>query len=224
MTDSTSGTHLSVLHLILVPAIVTLAVTLLRLVGELQHWGQVLFRSSAGGAGAIVGIAWLPFIFGPYFAVKLTRAGEPAKSLAKTIGFAFLGVLLCFGGLAVAEAPKISFPGKGIVGLVLIVAGGGAVLPFWPGLFKTLIHYAYAARVPVAIVMFFAMRGNWGTHYDALPPGFSAATPFWPKYLNLALLPQFVFWVAYTIAVGAFMGGIVAALTRRSESAAPATG
>jgi hypothetical protein len=215
MTDSTSGTRLCIWHLVLVPAVISLGVTLLRLVGELQHWNQALFNSAAGGVGAIVGISWLPFIFGPYFAVKLARAGEPAKSVAKTIVFAFLGVLLCFGGIAVMEAPKINFPGKTVVGLVLMGVAGLTILPFWPSFFKTLIAYAYAARVPVLVVMFFAMRGSWGTHYDAVPPGYPAATAFWPKFADLAFFPQMVFWVAYTIAVGAFIGGIFAALVVR---------
>src|SRR3990172_9861836 len=37
--------------LILVPAVITLAVTLLRLVGELQGWSEGLFNRSAGGGG-----------------------------------------------------------------------------------------------------------------------------------------------------------------------------
>ncbi len=36
-------------------------------------------------------------------------------------------------------------------------------LPGWPALFKTLLAYGYAARIPVAIVMFFAFRGNWAS-------------------------------------------------------------
>ncbi len=49
-------------RLILVPAIVTLAVTLLRLVGELQDWSPRLFSKEAGGGGALVGIAWLGIV------------------------------------------------------------------------------------------------------------------------------------------------------------------
>ncbi len=37
MAKTTSGTHPSITGLILVPALITLAVTILRLVGELQH-------------------------------------------------------------------------------------------------------------------------------------------------------------------------------------------
>ena len=52
--------------LILVPAVITLAVTLLRLVGELQGWSPALFNREGGGRGALVGIVWLiPVLGGP---------------------------------------------------------------------------------------------------------------------------------------------------------------
>ncbi len=55
-------------RLIAVPALVTLAVTLLRLCGELRHWSPTLVRSDPGGLGAAVGIIWLAPAFGVYFA------------------------------------------------------------------------------------------------------------------------------------------------------------
>jgi len=61
--------------LILVPALITLAVTLLRLTGELLHWSKTLFNPEAGGGGALVGITWLAPVFGAYFGFKLARAG-----------------------------------------------------------------------------------------------------------------------------------------------------
>jgi hypothetical protein len=75
MAETTSGSHLSTTRLILVPALITLAVTGLRVIGELQHWSPRLFNPSAGGGGALVGIVWLPIIFGPYFALKLSGTG-----------------------------------------------------------------------------------------------------------------------------------------------------
>ncbi len=61
--------------LILVPAVITLAITLLRLVGELQGWSPGLFSRAAGGGGALVGISWLVPIFGAWFGWKLAKAG-----------------------------------------------------------------------------------------------------------------------------------------------------
>src|SRR2546422_11077975 len=65
----------STTSLILTPALITLAVTVLRLIGELQHWSPRFFSREAGGAGAVVGIVWLVPIFGVYFAWNLAKAG-----------------------------------------------------------------------------------------------------------------------------------------------------
>src|SRR2546427_2114984 len=76
--------------LVLAPAIVTLAVTVLRLVGELQQWSPRLFSRAGGGGAALVGISWLPLIFGVYFAARLARAGVWPQRVGRAIGFAFL--------------------------------------------------------------------------------------------------------------------------------------
>src|SRR5262245_46835691 len=85
-------------RLILVPSVVTLAVTLLRLVGELQNWSPRLFNKEAGGGGAVVGIAWLVFIFGAWFAWKLIDMGYAPDSPFRPLGYG-LGVLLVFVAL-----------------------------------------------------------------------------------------------------------------------------
>ena len=54
--------------LILVPAVITLAVTLLRLVGELQGWSPALFnRGDKAWSPGLVGIVWLVPVFGAWF-------------------------------------------------------------------------------------------------------------------------------------------------------------
>lgn len=216
-----SDSNVSIKHLILIPSVITLAVTLLRLIGELQHWPTVLFNRSAGGGGAIVGIAWLAFVFGAYFALKLSAAGETPTSAGWTIGYALIGAVLVIGGtvlIAPADATHIKFPGKELVGLVLMV--GGAVLPFfaWSALWKVLIAYGYAARIPVLIIMYFSIKGNWDTHYSLGPPGVEFPS-FWSKFIQIAVLPQMIFWVAFTIVAGSLAGGIAAAITRRRKEA-----
>ncbi|HET7101381.1 MAG TPA: hypothetical protein VFJ52_09550, partial [Terriglobia bacterium] len=84
----------------------------------------------------------------------------------------------------------------------------------WRELAQTLIAYAYLARIPVVIVMFFAMLGHWGTHYDAVLPPYDQL-PFLTKFLYMAIAPQLVMWIVYTMTVGAFIGGIYAAIFRR---------
>jgi hypothetical protein len=222
MTDTnTRGT--SVGRLILIPSLITLVVTVLRLYGELHQWPKPWISNQAGGGGAIVGIAWLAFIFGPYFATKLAGAGQGPKSVGKAIGFAAVGLVLVIGGAFLAFAPPPNRV-KGIAGLLVIVAGIALQFNPWPALAKTLLAYGYAARIPVAVVMYFAMQGNWGTHYDALPPGYAGPASFWGKYIDIGLIPQLLFWVGFTMAIGTLVGGIVTAIARRGKTVSQPSG
>jgi hypothetical protein len=220
MTETNSRSDLSILRLILVPSIISLAITLLRLVGELQGWSEVFFTRSAGGFGSIIGITWLAPIFGVYFALKLSHAGHAPASAGKAVVYSVIGLVCLFGGAFLGIAEKPDFPGKIIIGFLLALAG--AILPVagWSALFKTLLAYAYAARIPVAILMFFAIRGQWGTHYDVLPPDFTD-TGFWSTYFQIAFLPQMLIWIAFTLVTGSLTGSITAVVTR-SKTAQPA--
>ena len=99
-----------------------------------------------------------------------------------------------------------------------VAVAGARQCAGWPGLFRVLVAYGYAARIPVAILMFFAYQGNWGTHYDGLPPG-APVLSLWPKYFLFGVLPQIIAWVAFTVLVGSLFGGIAAALARRGKVA-----
>jgi hypothetical protein len=74
----------------------------------------------------------------------------------------------------------------------------------------------------VLIVMFFAMRGGWGTHYDAVEARFAAA-PLWTKFFYEAFLPQMTLWIGYTAVVGSLFGEIVAAIVGRKGVVQPAS-
>jgi hypothetical protein len=198
--------------LILVPAIISLGVTLLRLVGELQNWAPMLFDASAGGGGALVGISWLIPVFGIYFAWKLAAGGHGPASAGKVIGLAIL---------AVAAVMGISFGITAIFGqdnlfalvvmeLLISAAGLAIVAKAWPDLFKTLVAYAFAARIPVAILMFFAILGSWGTHYDALPPNFPEGIGWFVTWVVIGLIPQLTVWICVTAVIGMLFGGITA--------------
>ncbi|HSB10027.1 MAG TPA: hypothetical protein VLM38_11130 [Blastocatellia bacterium] len=218
MTD-TSSSRVNITRLILIPAVITLAVTFLRLVGELQHWPTALFKPTAGGVGSIVGITWLAPIFGIYFAMKLSRTDEAQPGAGRVIGFALLGLVVMFAGGFLGFGMKAEFPGKILVGLVLLAAGALIPLLGWKTLTKVLLAYAYAARIPVLIVMYFAMRGNWGTHYDAVPPDFPQDLDFWTKFIQLAVVPQMLMWIGFTTVTGSLCGGIAMALSRRGRPA-----
>ncbi len=214
----------SVRELVLVPAIITLAVTALRLVGELQGWSPVLFNRSGGGGGAVIGIVWLVFVFGAWFAVKLVRADDGPSSLGRAFGFTVLGLVIMFGTIGATIATKMNpLRGIGLVAIMTLVAGAVAARG-WPALGKVLFVYALAARVPVAALMLPAIIGHWGTHYDALPPNWPATMDPVKTWALVGLLPQMTLWIGFTLIFGMLSGAIAAAVVgaRRREPVATA--
>jgi len=220
MAETVSGKR-SMVRLILGPALITLAITVLRLEGELHHWGSPWFSTSAGGGGAIVGISWLPIIFGPYFALQLAGSGEGALSYGRAFGMTMAGlVVMVLGGVVLGRSGNSTV--LAVIGFVLTLMAALVARVGWRSLGSTLMAYAFAARIPVLIVMYFAMRGGWGTHYDAVGGRF-ATTPLWTKFFNEAFLPQMFLWIGYTVVVGSLFGEIVAAIFARKPVVQPAS-
>jgi hypothetical protein len=212
-------TRPTVRELVLVPAIITLAVTALRLIGELQGWSPVLFNRSGGGGGAIIGIVWLVFVFGAWFAVKLARAGDGPTSLGRAFGFTVLGIVIVAATIAATVTTKMNpLRAIGLISIVFLVAGAVATRG-WPALGKVMFVYALAARVPVAALMLPAIIGHWGTHYDALPPNFPPMDPV-KTWALVGLLPQMTLWIGFTLIGGMLAGAIAAAAVggRRREA------
>lgn len=199
---ATGGSAPPTLSLVAWPALLTLVVTLLRLVGELRGWSPDYFSRLPGGGLAIVGIAWLAPFVGAYLGFRLTRAGVRSPGVASVAGWP-LGALLM--GLAIGygleRVIQPSWTGTFALwaGVAVVVAMMSLVT--WPALGWPLLVYAAAARLPVAIVMAFAIFRRWGTHYDAPPPGFPALFPM-ARWLWTGLLPQTTIWIAFTLAVG----------------------
>lgn len=208
-------------RLILVPALITLAVTALRLVGELMRWNPTFFSREAGGAGAIVGIVWLVPIFGVYFARKLVAAGLGPASAGRALGMAFLGLAFVPAGIFLARALKL--PLLGALPLLAAVSLLAAFVAFrgWPALGRVLAAYGLAARIPVAALMLVAMLADWGTHYELGPPDMPPMGLF-AKWLVIGLLPQLTFWIGFTIVVGAIFGSVAAMIGGRARSGGPA--
>jgi hypothetical protein len=96
----------SIRSLVFVPAAITLVVTVVRLALELAGAPAWLANRNAGGAGALIGIAWLPLVFGPWFALHLrphvTSTRALIGPLAKT--------LLVYGLLARVPVLLITLP------------------------------------------------------------------------------------------------------------------
>ena len=223
MTETTSGETPSTLQLITVPALITLAVTVLRLVGERQGWSKVWFNPNAGGGLAPIGIVWLVPILGVYFAMKLANAGEGPVSAGRVAMFSLLGIGVTVIGFVAAFAA--STPGTPLAQLFVGVASIVAIViqrKAWPALFRTLLAYGFAARIPVTIIMFFAIKGNWGTHYDGPPPGFPTDISWFPKFILIGVIPQLVFWIAFTVILGALFGAIGVAIANRGKHSSAA--
>ena len=218
MADSNSAGRPNITQLIMVPALITLAVTILRLVGELQQWSPALFGTgAAGGAGAIVGIAWLPIIFGPYFALKLAGIDLGPASKGKAIGLSLAAVpVMVLGGFFIFKGFASGGGPISILGFLTVFSSAFVARAGWQTLGTTLLAYAFAARVPVLMVMFIAMREGWNTHYSAIAPQMTQA-PFWRQFLDLAVLPQMFLWTGYTVVAGMVFGTIVAAVARRGK-------
>ena len=197
-------------QLILVPAVITLAVTLLRLVGELQGWSPALFNRQAGGGGALIGIVWLVFVFGAWFAWKLLDAGHTPEARWRPLGYGFLGVLTMFVPGFAAQALKFPMPAVFLIFVIASIAALFVGLRGWPALGRTLLAYGLAARIPVVIVMLVAILGNWGTHYDVAPPELPPMSTV-AKWFWIGVVPQLTTWVAFTVVVGMLCGGIVVA-------------
>jgi len=200
-------------RLILVPALLTLGVTLLRLAGELMNGTPALFSRAVGGGAALVGIIWLVPVFGVYFARRLARQGASAPA-GRTAGFAALG-LLAFVVLAAAGFQRpVASPSQ------FLLIGAGAALGIavtrggWPRLWRTLLAYGFAARIPVAVVILLGILNGWNTHYDSPPPGLPDLEPL-TRWLAIGVIPQFTVWVAVTVILGSLCGAASLALAPR---------
>jgi hypothetical protein len=206
--------------LVLVPAVFTLAVTLLRLGGELAGWSPRFFSREAGGGGALVGISWLVPVFGAWFGWKLAAAGERPRSVWRALGLTVLALaVLPASGFVLS---RLGLPEMSLTTLVayavLSLAAVALAWYAWPALGRTLLAYGLAARVPVILVMLAAILGSWGTHYDAMPPGAPAMSGL-RLWLVAGVLPQLTIWQWFTMVVGGLFGIGAAALAGRRTAA-----
>src|SRR5215469_3030414 len=102
MANTESYNRVSAFHLILVPAVISLGITLLRLAGEMRHWSDRWFSTDTGGVvpsgvSWVIGITWLAVPFGIYFAFKLVSAGDGPPRVGKALAVAGAGLLMLVG-------------------------------------------------------------------------------------------------------------------------------
>lgn len=221
MADKPTGTF----QLVLVPALLTLVVTIVRLVGELQGWDNAWFNNAVPDEDSVpplFGITLLVPIFGFWFGWRLRRSTGTPKHAGKAALVYLLGAGVLIGGFQAATAmglivmPTKEAPGipNGMLWAVGLVAAAAVVaLTAWPRLSTTLFVYALLARIPVVVITFLAVANDWNTHYAKLGPIFKLP-PDTSKPLFLSM-PQGTFWIAFTMLVGGLTGCLGAALARR---------
>jgi hypothetical protein len=219
------------LRIVAVPLLISVAMTLLRLAGELGHWSVAWFSPATGGIvpsgwSWVVGITWLPALFGPYFAYRLWGAGHRPPSLISTLGFALLGAAILFFGWR-AVTSRISTAGAAaffwLVAIwVLFVVAAGLQAFGWRKLAFTLLVYGLGSRAVVAVVMILALTFNWGTHYDFADSPELRQLPLVTRFVVLALIPQLVAWVGFTILLGCLAGTVTALFLAARTETAPA--
>ena len=211
---------LSLRRLILVPALITVAVTLLRLTGELLHWSASLFNREPGGPGALVGIVWLIPVFGVWFALQLERAGAGPSSVGKALGIA----LGAFALNTVLGFVTFRFVSNVVLQLLVFFLTSclafAIARPAWPALWRVLLAYGLAARIPVLVVMFLSIFLGWDTHYAKPRPDFPAMGP-WGLFFWTALLPQVGIWIYLTIVGGLIFGAAAVGIRRLMGRSAP---
>jgi hypothetical protein len=214
MSVSQASPSSSVRELVLWPAIVTLGVTMLRLYGELSGWSPRFFSREAGGAAALIGIVWLIPVFGVYFGARLAREGARPAHLGRALGFALVAfafnTAMGIAAFNVIKSPVGQLAAFTVTSwLALLIARPG-----WPALWRVLMAYALAARIPVLVVMAVSIFGGLDTHYAKPRPDFPPMGPaglfFWT-----ALLPQLSIWIYLTVVGGAIFGTIAAAVAGR---------
>jgi hypothetical protein len=201
--------------LIVVPGLIAIAVTVIRAIGEVNHWPKPLVNPDLCGK-AILGVVWLVPIFGALFAWRLVARCQPPKSLPFVFGCALVALALKLVGTYLMETSRFVYGLR--IGINLLLTGTGLVTlaVAWPALFKVLFAYGYISRIPVAVVQFLALRGHWGTHYDAL--GNFPPIGFWPTYVRVSLVPNVFFMEAYTVIVGSLVGSAFVAVMQRLQT------
>ena len=149
--------------------------------------------------------------------------GHLTAGAGRTAGYAALGLLLLIGcGIVGGLVLGVSSPwnalvaGVGSLGAIWICKKG------WKELNEVLKAYAFAARIPVAIIMLIAMFGDWQTHYDLAPPGFPEGMNVLLRWFLIGAVPQLTVWIAVTLILGSLFGAIVILVRGNQASTAAA--
>ncbi len=203
---------------VLLAGILTLGVTVLRLVGELQDWSPALFSKEAGGGGALVGIGWLPIVVGLWFGRRLVQEGHEPPSTLRAVLVALAGALAMMGSIVyvATNTPDDQLMDRmgvfmACCPLFLLVALFG-----WGRAAIAGLVYGILARVPVVVVQYVAIANAWGTHYEKVNPALGELDA--ASRGQALMMAQLLFWVPFTTLLVVFFAAL-GALTVRKQSA-----
>jgi hypothetical protein len=187
-----------------IAGLITLAITVLRVVGEVNQWAPLLFARSAGGGAGLVGIGWLIPAVGFWFGRTLARRGHEVGDRARALRRCGLGLLGVAVTLALGRFVLPVTVGTFAFVLVALAACSPAAFAAWPALARVLLVYALLARLPTVLVTILAVANDWGTHYERLAPG-SAPMSDGARTLVLCAA-QFGIWIPLTLLLGSLAG------------------
>lgn len=214
---------------LLLAAAVTLAVSVLRLVGELQGWSNAVFGTHAPGGDpehrGMLGIWVLAPIFGFWFGRRLRQGTGGPKHAGKAALLLAVGIALLVGGFVVLVQTGVMAMGTpaepkvatGLPYALGVTALAAVVMAFaWPRLVGALALYGLLARLPVVAITWLALENGWDTHHVLMPPG-TLLPEGTSKFVFLAT-PQLTVWILFTMGIGGLAGCLGAALTRARAS------
>lgn len=204
----------STFRLLLWPSLITLAVSIARLVSEVNGW----LTNASGGRLLPLGITWCIFVFGGTMAWRLARAGEGPRRRLPWL-WALLALLAATGTvmwgfrpLLEADRSEATFAlvrEAVLRGVIVAIVGGLAMFAVWPRLAWTLLLYGLGARATVLAFTWLAKLQGWDTHYTKFgPPGIERDSM--AETMTSAAIAQLGFWVPFTMIGGMVAGGLVA--------------
>ena len=213
MIDVMTTAKVRMLGPVLLAGALALALTALRLAGELDHWQPAwVFNTAPGGGGSPLGISWLVIPFGVWFGRRLARGGARPANLGRTFLLHVLGIGLFVGLMAYVFNCVDDWRMKG-----MIASAGGAAIGLvaclaWPSAYFANLGAGILARIPVAAIQYFAVEGSWDVHFAKVQPEV-------PKEDALFLLTsaQAGLWpFGYSVLLGGFFATLGAATVRKA--------
>ena len=203
-----------ILPMVLVAAVLTLVVTAVRVVGELNQWDPKWFSSEAGSRWNPFGIVWLVPVFGILFGRRLSQSGAVPRFVTGFFVpmFGFFAIVLAaiwiedaFAGEDLQSATNYLFLGAPIMSLLALFA--------WPRAFASLLVYGLCARLPVMLVQYLDIQSGWQTHYGRIADKMGAMGA--DERIWMLTLAQAGFWIPFTVTLGCGFAAIGAATVRK---------